>query len=316
MDTMKYKEKRIDDIGLPESIVEILMGNNINTLEDLLKCSNGQLLSFEKLGKTKLNIIIGRVHELGFEFDHEIEQKKPVSRETSVEYLGFSTDIVTALFLGNKRMITLGQLLQKRPEELEKYDRLGRTKVDMIIKRVHELGFQFEHELDEHNSIGPNMLIMNMGFSKQIQTSLERAGIKTLGQLLKLDVEEMKKYRNLSGRRIGEIIIKVHELGEKFEFEIRREEEEKKNTTELDRLLTDAIGRLRAAYQELKARTKELNEAKERNSRARDELQKNENGSSAKSEELTEEARKIDEEIMGLETRKKKMLADLEDMLR
>ena len=57
------------------------------------------------------------------------------------------------------------------------------------------------------------MPVENMGFSVRTTTSLQRAGIKTLGDICAIPKEEFSKIRNLGDKGIAEIENKLAQHG-------------------------------------------------------------------------------------------------------
>lgn len=88
---------------------------------------------------------------------------------------------------------------------------LDRQPDDKSLEQIKRILFP-TNEVSSENS--HNIKISNLSFTKRTFNCLNRAGIKTLGELLCLSQEELLRIRNLGTQSLNEIIdfLKLHNL--------------------------------------------------------------------------------------------------------
>lgn len=127
-------------------------------------------------------------------------------------------------------IMTLGDLMDKTLDQMQKVRNLGRRSLREIIEKMDDydvtlLGLDDDFDLDEiyvnSNNITNSdeteemnkrsITIEDMELSVRSYNCLKRAGILTLGDLMDKTLDQMKKVRNLGKRSLREIIEKMND---------------------------------------------------------------------------------------------------------
>ena len=96
-------------------------------------------------------------------------------------------------------------------EELRSVRNIG-SGVDEILAKIAEYNLSLSTEQDERRTKGTSAItIEEMNLSVRAFNSLARAGISTLGDLIKLTEEDLKKIKNLGPRGVEEVLRKIKE---------------------------------------------------------------------------------------------------------
>ena len=189
----------------------------------------------------KQNEILGVIKTIGFP-KYFLEKGSPKYELTMVGELGFDESISNDLELFS--IVTIEQLLSLSKVQLDRIF-LAENK-RKVFNRLHSLGLYFSFEKENFSSIDFNVEvtdnnvvfvnnslvsnneslddysehIVKLNFSTKVYFSLARAGIRTLGDLIKLRRSDLMDIKNIGCKAYDEIVSKVHSLGYCFADEV------------------------------------------------------------------------------------------------
>jgi hypothetical protein len=187
------------------------------------------------------NEILGVIKSIGFP-KYFLEKGSPKYELTMVSELGFDESISNDLDLFS--IVTISQLLSLSKVQLDRIFLAENKK--KVFNRLHSLGLFFSFEKNSVSDINFNVFvnddsvgfindsfvcnneslddyslhIIKLNFSTKVYFSLARAGIRTLGDLIKLRRSDLMDIKNIGCKAYDEIVSKVHSLGYCFADEV------------------------------------------------------------------------------------------------
>ena len=185
-----------------ESALQVNQYNLIKILDTLTEREKAIIISRFKDKKTLQ--VIGESNGVSRERIRQIEAKalRKLRHPTRTRHLKTIT-----INEHNKALETIMSLEAENHRITNKYNKLvDDIKTGKVINKLSN---------EEVTNIY-NMTIEELGLSVRAYNCLWRAGIRDLGNLLKLKVEELTKIRNLGAKTANEIIYTVESRGYKF----------------------------------------------------------------------------------------------------
>ena len=185
---------------------------------DINELKNSEFLTDEEkkqLTEIEDDIIINSNTDTGskyletFQSIFQAFQDRKTLSEEPIEQLDFS--VRTHECLKRVGVKTINDLTNMTEEELRSVRNIG-SGVDEILAKIAEYNLSLSTEQDERRPKGASAItIEEMNLSVRAFNSLARAGISTLGDLIKLTEEDLKKIKNLGPRGVEEVLRKIKE---------------------------------------------------------------------------------------------------------
>lgn len=221
----QYRNTDISKLNLNSRIRRVL-NNRVNTIYDLLSCGYDDLERLG-LGIESIKVLIDKIHEFNLKIIDELtdEERKIIISMSSNEKINNSSlswiknidrmvvrNISPNRNIGNlkKYYLSTGVLSNDALDDAKKVGiDLGKFKmsaIDIINSRM-----SFEELLE--------LPLINVDFSLRIYNALNRWGLKTIGDIVKLNVKEIRKIRGINEVGIDEITDLIHSIGLNFRNE-------------------------------------------------------------------------------------------------
>ncbi|MDO4962713.1 MAG: DNA-directed RNA polymerase subunit alpha C-terminal domain-containing protein [bacterium] len=225
--TDNYVNENFKILNLDEKTYNNLIINDIRTLYDLLSYSYSDISKLIPFGAEK---IYERIHELNLKFIEELsdEERKKIIASSSIEMID-NSNVAWIGILNNSLIICLKRAKKYNILGLKKYINNLSDKVSYnIIDKASSLGIDFRKE---HKIGSPNGKIisidelLDVNIEKLYLTynsinNLSNNGIKTVKDLINLNIKDLHRLKGLNLTSINEIIPLVHRLGLLFKDEV------------------------------------------------------------------------------------------------
>lgn len=128
----------------PHSISDPLWKHGIETIEELLKYSEEDLLKIKGIGYEKIKEIAQALTKNGYDSSHLMFIEKNITRETHIDDLGLSTHARNCLVL-RANILTVGDFLGKTKDELMAVRGMGFKTFRSIVDTIGNAGFDVSH---------------------------------------------------------------------------------------------------------------------------------------------------------------------------
>ncbi len=242
-DEEQRKARKIEDLGLSESALNILKNQEINTIGDILKRDEYQLMSTVDFRNEGFYEVIDKIHSLGLKMKWEKDEAETDTKQNILETKDEDpikalniNDLVLSIrtynVLNKAGINTVGDILEKDEPEFMRIRNLGKKSADEAIDRIHSLGLKMKWEKDEAET-DTKQNILETKDEKQIKAHkiedlylsvrafrfLQKTRINTVGDILELDEDEFMKIKNYTPQIYDETIDKIHSLGLKMKWE-------------------------------------------------------------------------------------------------
>ena len=229
MDNNKLKMEqqmnlKLKDIGLGGKVTNYYFNKfGCETVRDLFKLSREELFSISSAkgyGYAYLDILLVRMRELNLRFNWEEEYflnlKERVDNEEIIELSKFCFSNLFLKVFARKGITNSYLLIKNYEKNLYFFDDFKFNDWDNKLL-YYMFGIEkVKGTIVAHDENVDNILIEKLEFSIRANNLLRRAGIKTLGDLLKCSVIDIYQIRNITLGCAKEIITKVHFFGYKF----------------------------------------------------------------------------------------------------
>lgn len=214
------KQKHIYTLDTPVDVLHlslrpanVLRNNNINTigqLVQLVKTDRKALLSLRNLGKTSAEEIFSVIENI------EIVGIQKETFADSIDSYNFSKRARTVFEAHNIK--TISDLRKYSLTEIKNWKNIGKQTLDEIIDVLSSFDTSESFEIKNEKSICAfvldkaklysmnDRLICDFNFSKRTLNVLESKNIKTIEELRKHSLVEIKTWRNVGQKTIDEIV--------------------------------------------------------------------------------------------------------------
>lgn len=201
----------IGDMGFSVRTYNCLKRANITTVSDLILKSSSDLMKIRNMSEKSLDEIVKKLTELDLSLKEDFEEEE---------------DPTLSLACGGFGVL-------KRNNSNTTTRNAEKKSLDEVIKKLEELGLSLAEDpkkeqedaapvacggldiLDPYEDDGEKlcMSIEELDLSVRSHNCLTRAGIATVGDLIDLTLEDLRRINNLGKKNFDEIVTKVHNLG-------------------------------------------------------------------------------------------------------